>query len=88
MARLLALVLLLAPASALADAIPSCPEGQHFQANPLPPNAMHHAGGQCVADAGAESDDCSVASGGPLVAVALLALGLVLTRRRTRRLPV
>jgi MYXO-CTERM domain-containing protein len=84
MARLFALALLLAPASAVADALPACPEGQHLETNPVPPGAQHHAGGQCVPNEG--SDDCSVAGGGALVSLALL--GLVLVRRRVRPFPV
>jgi len=53
--RLLAVALVLSlPAIASADMIPSCPPGQHAQMNPVPPGAMHHAGGSCVADAQAE----------------------------------
>lgn len=49
--RLLAVALVLClPAIASADMIPSCPPGQHAQMNPVPPGAMHHAGGSCVAD--------------------------------------
>ncbi len=46
----IALLILVAPAMSRADALPSCPPGQHMQANPIPPGAMHHAGATCVAD--------------------------------------
>jgi MYXO-CTERM domain-containing protein len=70
----------LGPSFASADALPACPEGQHLVTNPVEPGAMHHAGGQCVAD---EGEDCSVAGGGTLAAAALAAL--LVARRHARR---
>jgi MYXO-CTERM domain-containing protein len=80
-AALLTVTLLFVAASARADAMPSCPPGQHVVHNPATPGSGHHGGGHC-------EWGCSVAFArgepAPLVPLALVA---VLVARRRKRAP-
>lgn len=81
----------LAPAVAVADAMPDCPPGTKMMTNPVPEGAMHHNGAQCVDEDGDEGrgeatgGGCGVSPGaapsglGALLAWA--ALGWVRRRR-------
>jgi len=75
---LLTAAFLLLPSFARADAMPSCPPGQHLVHNPATPGSGHHGGGHC-------EYGCSVAAVGAghgSAPWAALALGLVVLRRR------
>lgn len=86
MFRALVLALVLASPAALAhaDVIEDCPEGQHFQGNPVEEGAMHHGGGRCVDDPG--RGGCAVGRGaapaGSALVLALASLALAARRRR------
>lgn len=85
----LVLSVLLVPAIASADALPECPPGTIFRENPIEPGAMHHSGGECVAE---EEESASNPSGGGCavgparssgaLALGLLAAALLALRRR------
>ncbi|UJR83727.1 hypothetical protein [Sandaracinus amylolyticus] len=78
----LAFALLVLAPSARADVIETCPDGQHFESNPVPEGAMHHGGGRCVEDQGAGGCAVGHARGSAGLVVVLAALALIAARRR------